>query len=42
VEYIKIGLRDRLSCLDWTDLVKDGNQRRALVNSVQNLWVPCH
>jgi hypothetical protein len=40
VEYIKIDLRERLGCMDWTDLVQDRKQRRALVNSVLNLWVP--
>jgi hypothetical protein len=26
--------------LDWIDLAQDGDQWRALVNTVMNLWVP--
>jgi hypothetical protein len=28
------------SDVDWTGLAQDRNRRRALVNSVLNLWVP--
>jgi hypothetical protein len=26
--------------MDWIDLAQDRDQRRALVNTVMNLWVP--
>jgi hypothetical protein len=26
--------------MDWIDLAEDENQRRALVNTAMNLWVP--
>jgi hypothetical protein len=40
VDNIKMDLREIGSgCMDWTDLAKDRDQRRALVNMVMNLWV---
>jgi hypothetical protein len=41
VDNIKIDLREiGWDGMDWIDLVQDRNQRRALVNTVMNLWVP--
>jgi hypothetical protein len=38
---IKIHFRDiGFGDVDWIDLARDGDQWRALVNTVMNLWVP--
>jgi transposase len=38
---IKMDLREIGSgVMDWIDLAQDGDQWRALVNTVTNLWVP--
>jgi hypothetical protein len=40
VDNIKIDLRDiGWGGVDWIGLTRDRNRRRALVNSVMNLWV---
>jgi hypothetical protein len=38
---MKMHLRE-LGCggMDWIDLTQDGDQLRALVNTVMKLWVP--
>jgi transposase len=41
VDYIKMDLREIGSDgMDWIDLAQDGDQWRALVNTVMKLWVP--
>jgi hypothetical protein len=41
VDNIKMDLREmRWSCMDWIDLVQDGDQWRALVSTVMKLRVP--
>jgi hypothetical protein len=41
VDNIKADLIEtRRGCVDWIDLVQDGDNWRALVNVVMNLWVP--
>jgi hypothetical protein len=40
-ENIKMDLRETgMGGMDWIDLAQDMDQRRALVNTVINLWVP--
>jgi hypothetical protein len=41
VDNIKMDLREiGWDGMDWNDLAQDWDQRRALVNTVINLWVP--
>jgi hypothetical protein len=41
VDNIKMDLREiGWDRMDWIDLAQDRDQRRALVNTVMNLWVP--
>jgi hypothetical protein len=41
VDNIKMDLRERgWDGMDWIDLAHDGDQWRALVNMIMNLWVP--
>jgi hypothetical protein len=41
VDSIKIHLREiGWDGMDWIDLAQDGDQWRALVNTIMNLWVP--
>jgi hypothetical protein len=41
VDNIKMDLRETgLGAMDWTDLFRDRDQWRALVNTVMNLWIP--
>jgi hypothetical protein len=41
VDDIKIDLREmQWDGMDWIDLAQDRDQRRTLVNTVMNFWVP--
>jgi hypothetical protein len=41
VDNIKIDLRETgWDDVDWMDMAQDGDQWRALVNTILNLWVP--
>jgi hypothetical protein len=38
---IKMDIKEiGLGCIDWIDLTQDGDQSRAFLNTVMNLWVP--
>jgi hypothetical protein len=41
VDNIELDLGERgWSCMDWIDLAQDRYQRKALVNTLMNIWVP--
>jgi hypothetical protein len=41
VDNINMDLREiRWDVVDWIDMARDRDQRRALVNTILNLWVP--
>jgi hypothetical protein len=39
-QYYKESSRNGMDGLEWIDLAQDRDRRRAVMNTVMNLWVP--